>query len=473
MKRAFWIILVLVILGGAGFLFTRDRAQQAFADTVAELQTEEAKLGALVATVGATGTVRANQSALLTWETSGLVDEVLIGAGDQVQSGDVLATLMQTSLPQNIILAEADLLSNQQALEDLYELASGLDIAQAAQSIADSTKVVEDAQRYLDNITTPARQTDIDQASSTVVLSRDRLDKAQDNFAPYENKSEDNLIRANLLSALAKAQTDYDSAVSRLNALQGVSSATTIAIAEADLTLAKASLADAEEQYQELLGDPSNEDIAVAEARISAAQATLNQAFVQAPFSGTITQAHPKTGDRISPNLTAFRLDDLSQMLVDVSVSEIDINRIQVGQEVILTFDAILAKEYHGIIEEVGIIGESQQGVVSFNVTVTLIDSDEQVKPGMTAGVNIVVSQLEEALLIPNRAVRVLDGERVVYVLENGEIKPVQVTLGSSSDTHSEVLDTELQVGDLIILNPPTIFQGGPGGGGGPFGGRG
>ena len=79
-----------------------------------------------------------------------------------------------------------------------------------------------------------------------------------------------------------------------------------------------------------------------------------------------------------------------------------------------------------------------------------IIDPDENVKPGMTAAVNIVVNQLDDVLLIPNRAVRIKDGERVVYVLIDGKPTAVEITLGASSDTMSEVIDGDLKVGDLI-----------------------
>jgi HlyD family secretion protein len=90
---------------------------------------------------------------------------------------------------------------------------------------------------------------------------------------------------------------------------------------------------------------------------------------------------------------------------------------------------------------------------------VELTDPDEDVRPGMTAAVNIVVEQLDDVLLVPNRAVRVVDGERVVYILQNGELALVTVTLGASSGTESEVTGGGLRAGDLIVLNPPQVFD--------------
>jgi HlyD family secretion protein len=147
-----------------------------------------------------------------------------------------------------------------------------------------------------------------------------------------------------------------------------------------------------------------------------------------------------------------------------VEVSEVDIDRIEAGQPVYLTFDAIPGRTYQGEATEIGLAGVAVQGVVNFEVTVEILDADEAIRPGMTAAVNIVVEQIENVLLVPNRAVRVQDGERVVYVSRAGQLEVVPVVLGASSDTDSEVIGGELQVGDLIVLNPPLEFeQGGPG----------
>jgi HlyD family secretion protein len=238
----------------------------------------------------------------------------------------------------------------------------------------------------------------------------------------------------------------------------------TIAKADEDLALAKARLDDAQREYDRLTAGNTTE-IAAAQARVDAALATLNLARIIAPFAGTVTEAYMLPGDQVSAGATAFRLDDLSSLLVDVKVSEVDINSVTIGQPVTLTFDAILGKEYHGEVIEVTQAGAVDQGVVNFTVTVQLTDADSLVKPGMTAGVNIVVEELQDVLLVPNRAVRLADGERVVYVLEAGEPVKKEIRLGSSSDTMSIVASGDIAVGDPIILNPPVEFgPGGPGG---------
>lgn len=507
MKRAIIIIVVITVIAAGFFGYRMYNQNQADKAMLEDLQTADVELGTLTASIGATGKVRSNQSALLTWQTSGTVEGVAVQSGDTVSKDDLLAALTKTSLAQNVILAEADLVSAQQSLDDLLNsniqqaqalqnvensqqsledlLNPELAQAKALQAIADAEQSVDYYERQVRNLTSTASQADIDAADAQVVIAKDALDKAEENYAPYADKPEDNLTRATLLSKLAAAQQNYDSAVRYYNALTSTGSETDIAVAEAnlatmnaqlieaqreyerikdganpaDVALLEAQLADAEREYERLKDGADPDDIAVIESRIAAAQATINTSRIKAPFEGTLSMVEVKPGDQVNPGGLAFRIDDFSRLLVDVEVSEIDINQVKIGQQVTLTFDAIIATEYHGEVIEVSIVGDEQQGVVSFLVTVELLEADAGVKPGMTAAVNIVISELEQVLLVPNRSVRVLEGERVVYILTGlNEIKSITVELGASSDLYSEVIGGDLKVGDTIILNPPSSF---------------
>ena len=459
MKRIVTIVIIVVVLAGGYFLFRRFTGQQAGAASA--FQTTPAQRGDLTASVGATGVVYANQSIVLTWQTSGIVGQVNAKVGDPVTKDQELASLQPTSLPQNIILAQADLVNAQKTLDDLYDTA--LSLAQAEQQVASAQDNVKNKQDILNSLQQPARQVDIDQAQANVTTTKIQLDKARENFQPYENKPEDNSVRASLYSKYVQAQQNYDSAVRLLNNLKGTASDLSLSVAEADLKLARAQLTDAQKKYNDLKAGPDAVDVTNAKTKIEAAQATLNLAHITAPFGGMITDVEVKSGDQVNPGSTAFRIDDLSHLLVDVQVSEVDINSVQVGQGANLTFDAIANKNYAGKVTKVALVGNANQGVVDFTVTLELTNADEQVKPGMTAGVNIVVQQLKNVLLVPNRAVRVVSGNRVVYVLKGGLPQPVNITLGASSDTDSQVVSGDLKEGDPIVLNPPLNFgQNGP-----------
>ena len=411
--RRTWIIIavVVVILLVVGFSLSRPAEQVAF-------QTIPVERGDLAASVGATGSVRARQTAVLTWQTNGNIGAVNVIIGDEIKAGSELASLDKATLSQAIILAEADLVNAREALEDLVESDTALYEAQKA------------------------------------------VERAEDNYKKAYN------WRIELNGKIDIKDVYYDQfGIIKVREYKGYASEETIADAERDLALAESKLGDARRDYERLLKGEESDAVAAARARVAAAEATLNLSKLTAPFDGTVTQSSAVVGDQVTPGTIAFRVDDLSSLLVDVQVSEVDINDVAVGQNATLSFDAILGKNYNGTVVEVGQAGDTIQGVVSFTVTVELTDADEQVKPGMTAAVSVVVEEVADTLLIPNRSVRLVDGERVIYLLKDGLPEPVTITLGASSDTMSVLITGDVKEGDLIILNPPA-FNGGPFGGG-------
>jgi HlyD family secretion protein len=461
-------ILVIAALAAVAFYVTRSRSQAAAA---AQYETIEAEQGDLTSLIGATGTVRANQTGLLSWQTSGTVGEVTAKVGDLVKEGDSLAGLEPATLAQNIILARADLVEAQRALDDLLESQTATAQAQvallAAQTALEDTQTTRDSYNYR-----RATQESVENAQANLALAQDKMDEAFDVYQKFKNNPPEDPRRAQAYTTYYAAVKERDRAQATLNWLTGGPTSEDISEADANLALAQAQYDDALRAWERLKDGPNPDDIAAAQARVDAIQAALRQANVIAPFRGTITEAQPLRGDQVNPGTPAFRIDDLNRLFVEVPVSEVDINNVKVGQPVTLTFDAITGEQYNGQVSEVGQVGNVTQGAVDFTVTVEVTDPDEMVKPSMTAAVSILVQQLKDVLTIPNRAVRFVDGERVVYILRDGEAVPVKIELGASSDVESEVIGGDLEAGDLIILNPPTIF-GGPGGGpgGGGFGG--
>lgn len=455
MKKTIMVLILLLSLAAAGFLAYRWQAGVR-SSVSGNWQLAEASLGDLTATIGATGIVRSNQTAVLTWQTSGVVEEVYVNIGEHVEKDEVLASLVETSLPQNVILARADLINAQKSLDDL--LHSEVAKIQAAQAVSNAQKALIEAERLLDKYEGANYEYKLERAEDRVKDALEELEQAKKDLAPYQNRPEEDATRQYYEDQLEIAQRNYNEAVRQLEELKLEKQQ-----AEERVQLARAQLEDAQRQYERVKDGADPNDIAALEARIAAAQATLNLARLVVPFAGTITDVQIQAGDQVAPGKMAFQIDDLSRLWVDVRVSEVDINRVKVGQNTLLTFDAILGKEYQGRVSRVARVGTPSQGVVDFIVTIELLDGDENVKPGMTAAVSIVVDQLEDVLLVPNRAVRIKDGQRVVYILQGGQLAAVRITLGATSDTYSQVLNGELKPGDQIVLNPPIEFEeGGP-----------
>lgn len=403
--RTLIIIVLVVLLAVAAFLIIRQNRLNANASTY---ETAVIERGTLTATIGATGNVRSNQSAMLTWQTTGMVGTVHVVSGDEVNSGDVLAEVDPATLPQGLLLAQADLVT---------------------------------ARLNLENVTTS--RTAAIQAELNLYQAEDALDAAEYRYDIAKGTyGEDSTERAFLE-------------------------------AKAGLALAQARVEDAQRAYDRVKDGPNADDIAAAQARVDAAEAALRAMKITAPFDGTITETFSAEGDQVTMGARGFRIDDLSRMLIDIEVTEVDINGIEIGQPAVITFDAVLDVEYHGEVVDVAQAGEISAGGVNFTVTIAVTDADELVKPGMTAAVMITVKQLDDVMLVPNRAVRLLEGERVVFVQTDLGVEKVVITLGASSNLVSEVIGGDLEVGDVIILNPSsTLIYTTTGVGGPPFMGR-
>ena len=451
-KKIWWGLAALALMALAAFYFYG----QSTAKNEIVYQTEPVERGSLTASVGATGTVRARQSATLVWQVEGRVETVSAGIGDRVEAEQVLASLAQSSLSQGILLSQAELIAAQTELDTL--LTSNLALAQAQQNLASAKQTVDDAQSKYDGLNRPRVSDElIDQTMDEIEATRAQLDRISwiyDRFYDYKNMDDNRPAKAEMTLTLLNIQNNLDRQVALYNWYTSAPDPLEIERSLASLKVAQARLADAQREVDRIVDGQNAEDIAAAQAQVDAAQATLNLAKIIAPFNGIITEANPQPGDMVAPGEVALRVEDLSHLFVDLEISEVDINLVKPGQSVILAFDAIPDKTYTGQIVKVDLVGKVSGGATNFPVTVELLDADPLVKPGMTAAVTVTVKEVENVLLIPNRAVRVLNGERVVYVLIENQPVAVEIRLGAITDLYSEVVGGDLSEGDLLVLNP-------------------
>jgi HlyD family secretion protein len=464
MKKKNIIIIAGVVVLAIGGFFLYSNYQKAQAAAKSTFETTAAANGDLTAIVGATGTVRSNQSTYLSWTTTGAIQNLNAKLGDTVKRGVPLANLDPITLGQNIILAEGNLITAQKNLDDLKNSTTARSIAQ--QNLANAEKALNDAKdRVKSKQYQRASQTTIDLYRAQLIVAEDALQTASDNYNKVKHVPESNVIYAYALTALTDAQIKRDQAQANLNYVSGLPDTVEVSISQSNLAVAQSKYDDALREWNRLKDGPDPQEIATAEAQVNSIKATLASAFLASPFDGTVTEVSSLVGDQVIPGTATYRIDDLSHILVDVQVPEVDINKVKIGQDVTLTFDAILTQSYQGKVTIVGRVGNVVAGVVNFTVTMEITNPDDQVKPGMTSAVNIITSQIKDILLVPNRAIRQVNTNRVVYILKNGQATPVVVELGATSDTQSQIVKGDLKVGDLIILNPPSSLLQAPSGG--------
>ena len=236
----------------------------------------------------------------------------------------------------------------------------------------------------------------------------------------------------------------------------------------------------------------------------------LDDYTIKAPIDGTVVSKKKKAGDKIesgggasaaasassassssssSSNVLAV-IYDMSSLCFELSVDELDVKKVEVGQEVEITADAVEGKTYTGIVENVSVNGTvGTNGVTTYPAKVRIQDADDKLLPGMNIDAVITVEKAENVIAVPLRAV---NRGNTVYVKGNKSddtdkapegFKTVQVETGISDDNYIEI-KSGISEDDTVYVTPisgdsnqqmPGMGgmpgQGGPGGGGGMPGG--
>jgi HlyD family secretion protein len=331
----------------------------------------------------------------LSFNMGGTVSELLVQEGDPVKAGQVIARLDQgPRLASAVSAAELEVVNARQALKTLNE-DTEVNTAAALQTVAAARDGVRDAERYLNNLNKGSRQTDIDSAKADVVVLKDKLDTAQEDYARYERKPEDDVTRATYLSKLADAQRKYDNATRLLNNLQGSPSEIDLSIAEASLSLAQARLALAESDYEDVKSGPDPDAMEAAQARLNAAESALlaaqdalADAELVSPISGTLVQLDLKEGEQVTPLKPIAVVADVSQWKVETNdLNEMEIPRVAVGQAATITPDALPDLDLAGTVDSISQLYVEKFGDVTYTVHINLDESDPRLRWGMTVTV--------------------------------------------------------------------------------------
>ena len=227
---------------------------------------------------------------------------------------------------------------------------------------------------------------------------------------------------------------------------------------------------------------------------------TLKDYTITSPISGTIITKKYKAGDKLdstSGKAALCTIYDLSYLTMDMSVDELDVNKVKVGQEVEISADAVEGKTFTGIVTKVNISGTTTNGVTAYPVTIKISDTDGLL-PGMNVSAKIVLKSVKNVLSVPVDAVT--RGNTVIVCKDSSKLKAynsgllvsgksgipdgfesVEVKLGVNNDQYIEITEG-LKEGDVVaivyvntntgVMTDEQPAQGGePGSGGPPEGG--
>ena len=429
------IILLVTILGGKN-------NQPSTETQIVALTT-----GNFSKTIDIVGNVKAVPSSAITWGTSGTVGDVYYTTGDSVSEGTVIAKLADSSISASILEAQTDLLSAQYELDRVMN--SDSDFQAAAQALEDAEydyRAKKDARDYWNFNGTD--QALIDQARSAYHSADNEVWNLQ---KQYDTLAADDPNKETAYDTLQDATLTRDKALRNLNYLLGHTYDHSVKTDYIEFDTAAAALEEARITYQRYMDN--SEEIAASQAKVQALENTVNSASIIAPFDGVITDISANVGESVSSGETAVQLDNLNNLVIEVSISEVDVNEIEIGQTVNVTFDAIPNKEYQGVVTGISQSGDDSSGVVEFKVSITVTNPDDEIKPGFTAIASITVQEIENAVLVPNLAIQSLNGNSVVMVVaEDGSILPTLVEVESSGDSYSVLKNNPLSEDDQVVI---------------------
>lgn len=223
----------------------------------------------------------------------------------------------------------------------------------------------------------------------------------------------------------------------------------------------------------ELSGDDLTESIQSASETLRNAELsmknmedTMANYTITSPIKGTIVQKNYKQGDSLSTGKEMCIIYDLSYLEMVISVDELNISALEVGQPVVITADAVNGQSYEGKVTRVSVAGNTSGGTTTYPVTIR-IDQTEGLRPGMNANAEIVTAKSSQTLTVPNAAI--IRGNYVLVTTDSPSAANadesmtapegyvyVPVKTGVSGDDYTEIL-SGLCAEDTIAYDPTTV----------------
>ncbi len=254
----------------------------------------------------------------------------------------------------------------------------------------------------------------------------------------------------------------------------------------------KTELESAEASYQRAVANVDSAKAAVvqAQATLKSDETNIAKAVIRAPINGVVLTRKVEPGQTVAATMTTPVLftmaEDLTKMELQVKVDEADVGNVQVGQPASFTVSAWSGRSFPATLQRVGIGSTTTDNVVTYKTVLGVANDDLALRPGMTATARIVTANRENVLLVPNAALRFTPptttdaapqgsyisrlmprppqqkkpqakkssgAEPQVWVLDNGQPKPLAVTVGASNGRQTEITGGELKTGMAVITD--------------------
>jgi HlyD family secretion protein len=209
-----------------------------------------------------------------------------------------------------------------------------------------------------------------------------------------------------------------------------------------------------------------------ARAKIDQAEAVLNNALtnlkytrIVSPTRGIVISKDVEVGQTVAASFqtpTLFTIaEDLTKMQIETNVSEADISKVKVGQNVEFSVDSYPGETFYGKVVQIRNSPETIQNVVTYFVIIDVNNDDLKLMPGMTANVTIITSSKKNILLVPNASLKFTPGgdkstvkydQQGIWILENDTPQRVNIETGLSDEQYTEITGGDLQEGQHVIV---------------------
>ena len=441
--------------------------------------------GDLTIRVAGSGKIETSLEARLAFGSAGKVDKILVEEGDRVSKGEVLAKLDTSALELARTQSQVALTQAQLAEQTAgYNLKSTRDSEEALKLALLSTQISLDQAKYnLEQTQDLYTWSDIKTAKANVDSAERYLEDLLDRAGKFLPEGEDGSYPEILeyvfgedypktpgyeiwQEEIVYAQSRLNAAEDRLDAMLYGSDTEDVAIKKKQVEAAEMSVAQAQKNLdelgedialQELQVDSAGQSVELAGQSLDEARRQLDEATIVAPFEGIVAQVLAKEGDNI-PQLslapkTIIHLIDPGQMELLVEVDEIDIPLVEIGQEAVISVDALPDAEFQGIINAVYPVPKEEGGVVLYDVRLSL-DAPENsgIKVGMSASAEVLIEKRSNVLMVPSRAIeKDNQGKTIVKVMSDEQVQERQVVVGLDDGFRIEIV-SGLREGETVVI---------------------
>lgn len=451
----------------------------------------------LVQEVLAPGSVEASSVRELRAAFSSKQVGLLVGMGERVEAGQILAELQADELANQVLAQEAQVARAESSLAALrlqqqqapVQLAQRLEQArtqliQAEESLSAASRQTETLKQRLEQARAALEllQSRNAAGSDQVGQARAALVKAEEGYraepmrpgartsyeqarAAYEAALQQSQEAARQAAAdLRRAYDDLDLAQKEYERAGGENpAAVTLAQSQVESARLAVRLAEMEAESGGTVAAQvraAQADLAAARASLAAARERLEQARVTAPAPGTVLAIHPRDGQPVQEGQVLLTLGDLEQMTVSARVDEVDIGKVKVGQLLSVRSNAHPQERFAGEVVRVAAqVAQSPQAVSSFfEVEGRVTNAGGLLRSGMNAEVTIATDRRDSAVVVGLAAVREEESEALVLVVEGFTVKLRPVKLGLRTQTEVEILEG-LEEGEQVIVSPFTLVN--------------